>query len=90
MPDLGGGNMLEKILSLKVADVVVTLVVGLLISGMQEEEYIKSRNSCDSLLLPELIKLRLKSPAIRQYLFSLTIRSTTPAMIIILLILRRN
>ena len=37
IPDLGGGNMLEEILSIKVAEVSVTLV-GLLIRGIQEDE----------------------------------------------------
>ena len=37
IPDLGGGKILEKILSIKVAELLVALV-GLLIIGIQEDE----------------------------------------------------
>ena len=46
IPEFGGGIILVKILSIRVAEVAVTLV-GLLISGRKEWEKLASTNSCD-------------------------------------------
>ena len=64
MPDFGGGKISEKLLSLRMADVFVTLV-DLLTSSKQEEEYYHKIILWAAAEV-ESNKFIIKPPAIRQ------------------------
>ena len=61
IPDSGSGRILQKMLSIKVADWLATRV-GLEISGKKEADIKVSTNSCEVFWELHFIKSTLKSP----------------------------